>query len=132
MTPPARTSETVDYRDLLPDLLAEVAQAAGLRAALKLRKDLGGTAVHIARQPRAGTLLVDTIGLAAARHLGTLYGGETIIIPKGQRQQAALVRHLLGRGLKVQEVARLVGLHAHSVRRIKHGTTEQLPLFPSL
>ena len=132
MTPPAGTSETVDYRDLLPDLLAQVAEAAGLQVALALRRSLGGTAVHVARQPRPGTLLVDTIGLPAARHLGTLYGGETIMIPKGQPQQRALIGYLLKTGLKVQEVARLVGCHAHTVRRVKSGTAETLPLFPSL
>ena len=132
MTPPARTSESVNYRDLLPDLLAQVADAAGLQAALTLRRELGGTYLHIARQPRPGTLLVDTIGLTAARQVAGLYGGETVEIPKGRPQQAALIAHLLESGLAVQEVARLVGCHARTVRRRKDGCGETLPLFPSL
>jgi hypothetical protein len=116
-----RTAPAVDYREILPEILAQVAEAAGLEAALRLRRELGGTQVHVARTPKPDTLLVRKGGPEAARALADLVGGETVKIPKGRHTQAALIEHLLSTGTAVQEIARLVGCDAETVRRRKNG-----------
>ncbi|SMF82955.1 hypothetical protein SAMN06265365_14825 [Tistlia consotensis] len=116
---------TVDFHQILPAELADVAKAAGLEAALKLRKELGGTIVHVPARPRGKELLVRTVGLEAARKIAEAFprSGE-IRVPMGKRLQPALIAHLLAEGRPVQEVARLVGCHAESVRRIKNGRVD--------
>ncbi|WP_119167096.1 helix-turn-helix domain-containing protein [Algihabitans albus] len=134
VTQAARRSDCVDYREILPELLAQIAEVAGLKAALALRRRLGGTLVHVARRPKAGSLLVETVGIEAARKIAGLFvADETIEIPMGAATQRALIVYLLTTGLKVQEIARLVGCHAETVRRLKNGRRDEtLPLFPSL
>lgn len=127
-----RPAPAVDYREILPEVLAQVAEAAGLEAALALRRQLGGTPVNVAREPKPGTLLVETIGLEAARAVAALYGGETVPLPKGKPQEPALIRHLLGLGWTVNAVARTVGCTDRQVRRVKNGATEPMPLFAGL
>lgn len=133
LTQAAQRSDRVDYREILPELLAQIAEVAGLPAALALRRRLGGTVVYVAQSPKRG-ILVETVGQAAAEKIAGLFvAGEEVMIPMGARQQPALIAYLLSTGLKVQEVARLVGCHAETVRRLKNGRrTETLPLFPSL
>ncbi|MEX2630010.1 MAG: helix-turn-helix domain-containing protein [Tistlia sp.] len=111
---------TIDYRQILPAELAEVAEAAGLEVALRLRRQLGGTAVHVARNPRGG-LLVEAVGREAAQAIAGRFGGETIKVPMGKQLQRPLIRHLLEQGRDVQEIARTIGCHAETVRREKNG-----------
>lgn len=124
-------ADSAPFSDILPDVLAEVAEAAGLDAALTLRRELGGTRVHVSREPRAGTKLVDCVGLEAAELIAGRFGGETIPIPQGRRRQTALIARLLKDGVQVQAIARLLGCHAETVRRIKNGRAKarQFDLF---
>ncbi len=51
----------------LTGVLAEIAEAAGPAAALQLARAVGGSPIYVARAPKAGSLLVDAVGLKAAR-----------------------------------------------------------------
>lgn len=112
----------------LPELLAEIAEVAGLEAAFKLAEAKGGQRVYIPAHPLASNWLTEAVGFEAARKIcdhfrtfdpdGQAHSGHSryVIVPLGpnrsvmKQARAALERNLAA-GLSVREAARRAGLH---------------------
>jgi hypothetical protein len=114
----------------LPPTLQEIADAAGLAAALKLAEARGGTEVYIPAQAPDGHWLVECVGREAADKICAFYRVETTDSRRGSHVEIPLGSHrfyerarrlamkLLGEGHNQVEVARKLGLHHRTVQRV--------------
>lgn len=115
----------------LPGLLAQVARAAGVKAAWQLAQTRGGGRAYI---PTPQALheqhwLTRAVGLDAARAIAQALGGGEVDVPLGpfagnRAQVWAAIERGLNAGLSVEQAARQVGVTARTVRRHKSGETE--------
>ncbi|PKN07603.1 MAG: hypothetical protein CVU73_12735 [Deltaproteobacteria bacterium HGW-Deltaproteobacteria-8] len=114
----------------LPGVLAQVAQAAGVKAAWQLAKERGGGRAYI---PTPEALhdrhwLVQACGLEAAKAIAGALGSGEVEVPLGpftgnRAQVWAAIERGLNAGLSVEQAARQVGVTARTVRRHKSGVT---------
>ncbi len=119
----------------LPPLLDEIAQVAGLRAALALSCDYGGGRVYIPARVGETHWLVRCVGREAADKIcahfsATIHNerersshGVALIVPLGdhafyQRARAAAER-LTDDGKSQNEIARQIGVSIRTVRRVQ-------------
>lgn len=112
----------------LPGVLAQVAQAAGVKAAWQLAKERGGGRAYI---PTPEALhdrhwLVQACGLEAAQAIAGALGSGEVEVPLGpftgnRAQVWAAIERGLNAGLSVEQAARQVGVTARTVRRHKSG-----------
>jgi hypothetical protein len=119
--------------DDLPGLLGEIAEVAGLAAALAIAERVGGTRVTIPARADDDHWLVKTVGREAAdricNHLrilspdGREAGARHVIIPRGPAGCMAKARLRLAReleaGTSAREAARRAGLHERSAFRMR-------------
>ena len=107
----------------LPPMLTEVAQIAGLPAALALAQLKGGCQVYIPPRMRDSHWLVQCVGRAAADAIGEHFGNQRVVIPMGNTRfyarAARRAAELLAEGRSLHEVARYVGVHTRTVSRVK-------------
>lgn len=107
----------------LPPVLSEIAQIAGLPAALALAQLRGGCQVYIPPRARDGHWLVKCVGRNAADAIGEYFGHQRVVIPLGNTRfyarAARRAAQLLSEGLSLHEVARHVGVHTRTVSRVK-------------
>ncbi|QGM46717.1 helix-turn-helix domain-containing protein [Methylocystis heyeri] len=109
----------------LPPTLQEIADAAGLVAALKLAEARGGTGVYFPPRARDGHWLVECVGREAADKICAHFSddiGVRLLIPLGphrfyQRACRTAVK-LLEEGVNQVEVARRLGVHLRTVQRV--------------
>lgn len=120
----------------LPLVLQQVAEIAGLPAALQLARSAGGTRIYVPKKPTPR--FVSQIGDQAANALSELYGGENVDIPLGPVGTLANARRVaeqaIAEGASTTEAAKRSGLTQRSIfaRRAKRKTelcSKQLPLF---
>jgi DNA-binding NarL/FixJ family response regulator len=101
----------------LPHILAEVAEIAGLDAALRLARARGGRRLYVPQRPTPD--YIAEIGEAAAAALSTLYPNETISVPLGPtgalKQAKRAVDEALSRGLSAGEAAQVAGVTERTV-----------------
>lgn len=120
----------------LPELLAEIAEVAGLEAALALAKAKGGQRVYIPAHPRVGNWLVEAVGLEAAEKICEHFrtydpDGErhsehstAVVVPLGperslmKRALSELDKHLAA-GLSARDAAQRAGLHERTAFRAR-------------
>jgi|GEM_PF-1583275 len=114
----------------LPGVLAQVAQAAGLKAAVAFAKARGGGRAYIpAPQALHGKhWLAMAVGLEAAQAIAKALGGGEVEVPLGpfagnRAQVWAAIERGLKDGLAAEQVARQVGVATRTVRRHKSGET---------
>lgn len=107
--------------EALPELLREVAKAAGLTAALRLARAFGGGRKYIPHSLPPGHELIEAAGAAAAVYLSATYAGETLIIPLGPEADAAAKRRAIRERLEArtshQAIARELNCHIRTVDR---------------
>jgi hypothetical protein len=119
----------------LPPLLAEIADVAGLPAALKLAKERGGVECYIPARAPDDHWLVQCVGREAADKLcahfvaaiesdsGKSRHGVKILLPLGDSGTAAdarrRAREALDSGASLSEAARRSGLHQRTVQNIR-------------
>lgn len=112
----------------LPGVLREIAEIAGLPAALRIAEARGGTRMHFPFRLPAGHWLRKLVGDGAAERLAVHFrttnrGGVYLEIPlgpKGHYQQARRkTLELMRAGLSASETARRVGIHARTVKRYR-------------
>lgn len=125
--------ETSNSFDGLPAILREIAEAAGIEAAMALVADYGGTEVYLPHRPGPEHWLVVCVGRKAAekicRHFavndadGRPVGNYRLTVPlagtgvtAGARRR--LIRELRG-GATVVAAARKAGLHERTAWRYK-------------
>lgn len=107
--------------DDMHGLLREVAEAAGVTAALRLAHVFGGTKVYIPHRIPPGHPLAEAAGAAAAQYLSDSYAGELVLIPLGTDADSAAkrrtIRERLAADVPQQRIAREVGCHIRTVER---------------
>jgi hypothetical protein len=116
-----------DY-SFLPATLAEIAEVAGLPAALALAEKYGGARLHFPVRAAANHWLVECVGREAADKLcahfrTTQRGGFQLDIPLGPAKFYARARkkalELLVEGVSTYEIARRLGVARCTVLRLK-------------
>lgn len=114
----------------------ELAKVAGFDAAVRLMVNFGGQRLYVPRKmrprrPGSRPLLnesdfVGALGLAAAKELAALYGGEHVEIPLGsalkERQRRAQVAKFKGSN---NQAVQTFGLHRRTVQRLRHGAEDE-------
>ena len=109
----------------LPELLAEIAEVAGLDAAIRLADARGGSRVHIPGFAPDGHWLVEVVGREAADCICDHFRikdrcGVELLIPMGGSRHYTRARRrfedLIGEGHSVAEAARRVGVHLRTAR----------------
>lgn len=116
----------------LPEILAEIAEVAGLDAALGVAAARGGTAVYIPASAGDDHWLVKAAGRAGAdaicRHFafsadGVARHGADIVLPLGPRGSIPQIRAKVDRMIlekkSVSEIALACGMTSRSVERRK-------------
>jgi len=104
----------------LPTVLAEIADAAGIEAAISLARAYGGQTVYVPARPKPDHWLVDTVGLEAAGKICDLYrvrdGGARLLIPLAR---PTLLAAALARGASARSAAAAVGVHERTAFRMR-------------
>ena len=117
----------------LPPMLADVAEAAGLDAALALATAAGGRRVTIPARAKNGHWLVEAVGREAAdkicAHFRTINadgretGARQIVIPMGPGSVVKAAKRQLARnieaGMTVRKAAQAAGMHERTGFRVK-------------
>lgn len=117
-------------RDALPGILAEIAEIAGLDAALKVAEAKGGTVARVPSRVRAENWLVKAVGMEKAQAIAAHFTsgrGIDLLIPLGptgsykrdMARRAEAYHRALASGANTQQTARLVGVTRRSVERFK-------------
>lgn len=126
----------------LPGVLGEIAEIAGLEAALAVAEKVGGSRAYIARRPDANHWLVRAVGAEAAIKIADYFTtgrtGVEIEFPIGpqgsynaeRRARARKIAELTAKGLPTGQVARQAGITRRGVqlfnaRRRKRGDDPQ-------
>lgn len=112
---PDDRSKWEQWPSLVPGILPQVIDIAGIRVALKLVEELGGTAIYFARKPRPGSLTVKAVGIEAMQALAPHFGNETIDLPGAKK---FLVAGLTAQGIGFQEISRRIKLDRNTVRNM--------------
>ena len=106
----------------LANLYREIAEGAGLEAALGLARARGGLRISVPRNPRAAPWLNEAMGDKGAALLCDLYGGELIDLPadpvsgQGQNARVRRIREALREGaLSANEIARMAAVTRRAV-----------------
>lgn len=114
-----------DYSHL-PGLLAEIAEAAGLDAAMKIAEAAGGRRMYFSPVPKPDSLLFQTVGAEAARKIGKTIATSTGVelhVPHGpmgaRARQWCLIRRMIEAGATVREIVRVTGVARSTVYKHK-------------
>ncbi len=108
----------------LPELLAEIAEVAGLPAALAIADTRGGTKVHFPASVADDHWLVATVGREAADRLCDHFrvnhkGGVTVVVPRGPARFYAVARcralAMRAEGASIALTARTIGVTSRTV-----------------
>jgi len=106
----------------LADLYRQIAEGAGLEAALGLARARGGLRISVPRNPRAAPWLTQAMGEQGAALLCSLYGGELIDLPadpvsgNGQNARVRRIREALREGaLSANEIASMAAVTRRAV-----------------
>lgn len=102
----------------LPAGLRQIAEVAGIEIAVKLAIAVAPERLHVPKRAH-GSRLEAIVGREAAEKIVAAFGGERIDIPLGKR---ALALHLLGQGVPVAKVAKLLKMARRSVQYLKNGS----------
>lgn len=113
--------------------LAEIADVAGVAAALKLVREMGGRELKLSAIP--GGKLARIVGDEAAAAIVEAFGrGEKLTVPmahlRGARGRREALTRMMAAGATVTEAAEAADVHERTVRRAKKRTPTTLPLFP--
>lgn len=116
-------------RDHLAPLLAEIADVAGLEAALKIAEARGGTIVNIPAGKRKQNWLIDCVGPEAAekiiQHFTSGYTRLQLDIPlpptnsysQFMRQRRTVIERAVAETNSVQKAALMAGTHRRAIQR---------------
>lgn len=119
----------------LPPLLAEIAEVAGLDAALALAEARGGSRITIPAYPRADHWFAQTVGMEAAKQISDHFrvgnSGAVVELPVGPSGAQAATRRridaMLRLGVSADRIAREVRVHRTTVFRRKASMDDDDP-----
>lgn len=108
--------------DELPEIVATIADAAGMDAAWTIVRAKGGQQVFIPARPNQGHWLVKLVGMEAAQaicqRLSVNNRGDSHIIPLASKaRRAEAYRHAVEAGQPPNQVAAALGVHRRTVFR---------------
>lgn len=115
----------------LPALLAEIAEVAGIDAALAIAEAKGGQSVIVPTRLRADHWLSVAVGQDKAeiisRHFTSGHRRQELVIPLGpsgsflaeRRRRARLIAEANARGASANQIAQEAGITERSVRRFR-------------
>ena len=114
----------VDDYSYLPSVLQEIADVAGLAAALQLAAARGGETVYIPGHVDGKHWLSQIVGLEAACKICDYYrirnGGLALLIPMGNKKHSIYqALCALDEGYSTREIVRKYGLHERTVYRLR-------------
>lgn len=105
----------------LPHLLRQVAERAGMEAALQLARARGGRRLYVPETPTPH--FIGAVGHGAAVALSELYPNEYVVVPLGPTgacyNAARIADEAIARDLSTPEIARLSGLTERTIWRRK-------------
>lgn len=111
--------------------MAEIAEAAGVAAALQLVRELGGREIKLSA--KSDGKLARIVGAEAARKIVAALGNEKITVPmahlRGQRGRREAAARMLDEGASISQVAGAVDVHERTVFRVKAETKKPGSLF---
>lgn len=111
--------------------LGEIADAAGVAAALQLVRELGGREIKLSA--KVDGKLARIVGAEAARKIVAALGNEKITVPmahlRGQRGRREAAARMLDEGATISQVAGAVDVHERTVFRVKADTKKPGGLF---
>ena len=107
----------------LPPSLVDIAEALGLRIALRLMAEFGGQELRIPKKPGTNHPILKALGEADGLALCQYLADDKIYVPHGRpaRNARAAVQDLEAKGRSRGEIARLLGLSQRHVRRMANG-----------
>jgi hypothetical protein len=116
-------------RPHLPGIPAEIADAAGIEAALAVAKAKGGTRAYFPERPRTNNWLVNAVGRDKAATIGRLFasgrGGIELEIPGGAALgRVAVWREIYQRleaGQSKVQIALALGINCRTVQAHANG-----------
>lgn len=113
--------------------LAEVAEVAGVAAALKLASALGGQELKLSSVK--GGKLAGIVGQEAAEAIVEAFGrGEKFTVPmahlRGARGRREAVAQMVAAGVPISKAAQAADVHERTARRAKNRPVQPLPMFP--
>jgi hypothetical protein len=118
----------------LANLYREIAEGAGLEAALGLARARGGLRISVPRNPRAAPWLTAAMGEKGAALICDLYGGELIDLPadpvsgQGRNARARRIREAIREGkLSANEIAAMAAVTRRAVFKAKAQLRETSP-----
>lgn len=119
--------------DALPTSLQDIAETLGVRVALKLIENFGGTEQKFPKKPGDDHPVLVALGKQDGVALCNYLSGGTLYIPHA-RKRANLQQQILAlraQGKNAPEIARALGISQRWVRRMLNSTdqTNQLTLF---
>lgn len=100
----ALTADTVEL-EILPPLTREMAEVAGLKAALEVTERWGGTRLFFPKQVDGEHPLTLTVGLEAARKLCDRFGGDEPSIPRAANALKYLRNQIIARRYLTESAA---------------------------
>lgn len=105
----------------LPGLLGEIADVAGMAAALKLARERGGTEMTFSGRP--GSVLALIVGDEAAARIADRFGPQKYVIPmanvRGRGARQAAVARMMADKATASQAARAHEVHERTARRIR-------------
>lgn len=122
--------------ELLPGVLREVAEEAGLPAALRLAHAFGGTEIWIPEKLTAGHRLIEALGREAAEKVVQMFGSGHLLVPLGPladgRAKRREIMRMIEDGRTAADIARRLRCHVRTVYRARarggRGDARQLDL----
>lgn len=120
----------------LPQVIAEIAEAAGPDAAWALVSARGGQQVFIPATVKPGHWLADLVGIEAAEkicsHFSVNGRGDTMLIPMAAHvRKREVLAKALADGAKVDQAAGLAGVHRRTVFRHKRRQAQRAARNPN-
>lgn len=110
----------------LPGVLQEIAEAAGLRAALRLAAIYGGQTVYIPGRIDEDHWLVHAVGFEAAEKICEAFrlrgSGSKLLIPMARR---SLLNLALAKGCSIREAVAAFRVHERTVWRARRRMKER-------
>lgn len=117
---------------MLPGLLGQIADAVGDDVAMKLARQVGGTEITVAKNPKPGSRITKLVGLEAARTIAREVGHGRMLIPmanlRGQGHRRAVMARLIAEGGSNTQAAIIGDSHERTARRIRKAMRDAPPL----
>ncbi|MEM7428011.1 MAG: hypothetical protein AAF441_18105 [Pseudomonadota bacterium] len=113
----------------LPGVLQEIADAAGVEAALKVAQARGGAMAYFPARPKADHWLCKLLGSATALAIGRALAaggsGVELLVPMGPDASTAerwrLIDQMIEQGCSASTIARATGCHIRTAKRHRNG-----------